>query len=206
VQEAYVYFFAHKTLPLVKIGKAICWETRGATVGAGDIIDEDRSLIKKVVGEQAAFDLEYLLHKLFEDKRKPLEEQRDGRTEWFCNSVMPDVSKLVRGLEDLSGGKIKKKSASSDVNKWEGEKIDLKGDAKYLFGVLSRHVSVRVEGNRMFMLPTTEGFQFVFHKVLQAIVDQIPHNGAMFPAYASLPEKEWELELPDIKDLKKYFD
>lgn len=203
VDNCYVYFFAHKTLPLVKIGKAVCWETRGAAVGAGDIIDENKSLIKKVVGERAAFDLEFLLHKLFEDKRKPLTDSRDGYTEWFCDSVMEDVNKLVRGLEDLSGGKIKKKSVQ--VGKWEGEKIDLKGDPKYLFGVLSRHASVRVEGNRIFMLPTTEDFQFVFHKVLQAIVDQIPHNGAMFPAYASLPDKEWELELPDIKDLKKYF-
>lgn len=203
MEHAYVYFFAHKTEPLVKIGKAICWETRGATVGAGDIIDEDRSLIKKVVGEQAAFDLEYMLHKLFADKRKPLEQSRDGYTEWFCDSVMEDVNKLVRGLEDLSGGKIKKKSAQT--NEWVGENIDLKGDAKYLFSLLAKHVSVRVEGNRMFMLPITEGFQFVFHPVLTAICNQIPHNGAMFPAYMSLPDKEWELELPDIKDLKKYF-
>lgn len=204
MEHAYVYFFAHKTEPLVKIGKAICWETRGATVGAGDIIDEDRSLIKKVAGEQAAFDLEYMLHKLFADKRKPLEDTREGYTEWFCDSVMKDVNKLVRGLEDLSGGRIKKKSVSTNVGKWEGEKIDFKGDAKYLFGLISRHVSVRVEGNRLFMLPTTEGFQFVFHKVLQAIFDQVPNNGGVFPAYASLPDKEWELELPDIKDLKKY--
>lgn len=203
VDPCYVYFFAHKTEPLVKIGKAVCWESRGAIVGAGDIIDEERSLIKKVVGEQAAYDLEYMLHKLFEDKRKPLEQSRDGYTEWFCDSVMEDVNKLVRGLEDLSGGKIKKKSAQ--VGKWEGEKINLKGDAKYLFGVLSRHVSVRVDGNRIYMLPTTEGFQFVFHNVLTAILKQIDHKGAQFPAYYYFPDKEWELELPDIKDLKRYF-
>lgn len=118
---SYVYFFQHKTKPLVKIGKALCWETRGAEVGRGDIIDVSRSLIKKVDSEQAAYDLEFLLHRLFEDKRQPLEEQCDGYTEWFCSSVMNDVNNLVKGLEDLSGGKIKKKSAQ--LNKWEGEKI-----------------------------------------------------------------------------------
>lgn len=200
---SYVYFFQHSSKPLVKIGKALCWETRGADVGRGGIIDISKSFIKKVDSEQSAYDLEFLLHKLFEDKRQPLEQQCDGYTEWFCNSVMEDVTKLVKGLENLSGGKIKKKSAQ--VSKWEGEKIDLKGDVKYLFSVLARHVSVRAEGNRLYMLPITEGFQFVFHNLLSAIMNKIEHKGGEFPAYHYFPDKEWELELPDIKDLKKYF-
>lgn len=81
----------------------------------------------------------------------------------------------------------------------------MKGDVKYLFSVLAKHVSVRIEGNTIYMLPTTEGFQFVFHNLLTAIMNKIEHRGGKFPAYHYFPKMEWELELPDIKDIKKYF-
>ena len=200
---SYVYFFQHKTKPLVKIGKALCWETRGAEVGRGDIIDVSRSLIKKVDSEQAAYDLEFLLHKLFEASRQPLDTIVDGYTEWFCDSVMENVKLIVRGLEVISGTSIKKKTKKMS---WEGESINYKATSKELFALIQKHSVVRVENLSVYMQVKSEGFQFVMVKVIEAILKDksIQYESANFPAWADFPEREWSITFKDKETVGRF--
>lgn len=197
-EHAYVYFFAHKTLPLVKIGKAVCWQTRGADVGKGGIINEAKSLIKKVDNEQAAFDLEFMLHKMFEDKRSPLNDMRDGYTEWFCSSVMDTVKLLVRGLEDLKGLTIKKKPATKG---WTGERIDLKADTTSLISLVKKHCTVRVKQDTIYMQTVTDGFQYVMHSIVETLLKRLRGVNALLPAFYYFPDMEWELQLKDSESV-----
>jgi len=101
-----VYFFQHTTLPLVKIGKADDWAIRALQVGGVELIDFERSMFKEVSDSTTAYDLERMLHVLFEDRRVPDPTGLSGGTEWFCETVMGEVRRLVRGLTTTNGERV----------------------------------------------------------------------------------------------------
>jgi hypothetical protein len=115
-----VYFFQHTTLPLVKIGKANDWAIRALQVGGVELIDFERSMFKEVSDPTTAYDLERMLHVLFDSRRVPDPTGLSGGTEWFCETVMSEVRKVVRGLSTCDGLKVAKKSKRAiqrqDVN------------------------------------------------------------------------------------------
>ena len=105
-----VYFFQHNTLPLVKIGKADDWAIRALQVGGVELIDFDRSMFKEVADSTTAYDLERMLHVLFENRRVPDPTGLSGGTEWFCETVMGEVRRVVRGLSTCDGSRVVRKS------------------------------------------------------------------------------------------------
>jgi hypothetical protein len=105
-----VYFFQHNTLPLVKIGKANDWAIRALQVGGVELIDFERSMFKEVADSTTAYDLERMLHVLFEDRSVPDPTGLSGGTEWFCETIMGEVCKAVRGLMTCSGFVVTKGS------------------------------------------------------------------------------------------------
>ena len=104
---SYVYFFHHKTLPIVKIGKANDWASRAMCVGGKEIIDFSKSMVKKVADSSAAIDLERMLHVVFEKFRHERLINLCGGTEWFKVEIMDDVKRMVRGLEKTDGSIVK---------------------------------------------------------------------------------------------------
>lgn len=114
-----VYFFQHTTLPLVKIGKADDWAIRALQVGGVELIDFERSMFKEVSDSTTAYDLERMLHVMFENRRVSDPTGLSGGTEWFCETVMGEVRKVVRGLSTCDGltkiKKVKQKKALKAV-------------------------------------------------------------------------------------------
>lgn len=190
---SYVYFFAHASEPLVKIGKANCWESRFPMVGGDQLIDADKSYIKRVCSEREAFDLEFMLHALFREKRSPLSIRREGYTEWFCSSVMVVVLEIVRGLESIQGVPIRSKSIAEPA-KWTGEAIDHSSITNQeAADAILRHCSVWIDGLTVFMVVKSEGFQWVMQGLIARLHKALSARESTLPAFADFPEKPWTI-------------
>lgn len=198
--SSYVYFFAHKTKPLVKIGKANCWLSRAPNIGGGKFIDFKKSFVKKLSSEKDALDLEFMLHTLFEEKRKPLSDRGDGYTEWFCSSVMEQVFKLVRYLQKTDGVNLTPKPTKKSG--WNGELINDKASPQEIANYILRHCNVWIDNKKLFIQSEANDIGYVMHPLVEKLHQHVGAEHSILPAFATFPENPWVISGNDYSMLK----
>jgi hypothetical protein len=117
---SYVYFFQHRTLPLVKIGKANNWMVRASQVGGTELIDIERSFIKHIDTESHAYDVERMLHKIFYSFRVDDPTGLSGGTEWFEDSIIPRAREILGKMQYAAKPKRVK-----PTDKWRSQVVTI---------------------------------------------------------------------------------
>lgn len=103
MKHSYVYILQHKTLPMIKIGKADNVKERIEALGF-NWLDTENSLIIKV-SHKDVFKLEGMLHKAFKKRLAPEGAainaigHRDGYTEWFVSVTPQRVRELLAACD-----------------------------------------------------------------------------------------------------------
>lgn len=107
--ESHVYILAHKSEPIIKIGKANSISARAAAFGL-DVIDFDRSLGILVGSNAAALRLERILHLTFDDWRVTQNDALmahgvaySGSTEWFLSECRERLEAFINSNKEFYG-------------------------------------------------------------------------------------------------------
>lgn len=184
-----VYFFQHTTLPLVKIGKADDWAIRALQVGGVELIDFERSMFKEVADSTTAYDLERMMHVLFEDRRVPDPTGLSGGTEWFCETVMGEVRKVVRGLSTCDGSQLLKKTKRVRVINLPNTNI-LEMMLPELLSVIENNCLCGWWGNSFMFKPKSESLRPFMNNILDRLITHTDPASVVRPRFKNKP---WEL-------------